>query len=173
MDGFDVRFREVQKFSQIWLWIVNIGSVLFMFGIMTLVTKEAINASGKPDIPQDLIWGWILAVFFSFLMIGLFVVANMVTEVREDGIYVRLFPFHRTFRRLPFETLKSYEVRTYDPIGEYGGWGIRGFRGNMAYNVRGNQGVQLEFQDGRRLLIGSQKPEELCMAIDTAAKQIV
>jgi hypothetical protein len=30
-----------------------------------------------------------------------------------------------------------------------------------AFNVSGNKGLQLEFNDGRKLLIGTSKPEEL------------
>jgi hypothetical protein len=39
---------------------------------------------------------------------------------------------------------------------EYGGWGIKYGKMGKAYNVSGNRGVQLEFTDGKRLLIGSQ-----------------
>jgi len=37
-----------------------------------------------------------------------------------------------------------------------------------AYNVSGNRGVQLELLNGGRILIGSQKPEELVKAINLA-----
>ena len=56
-------------------------------------------------------------------------------------------------------------MRTYSPITEYGGWGIKWGSGGKAYNVSGNRGVQQEFTDGKRLLIGSQKPEQLDSAI--------
>ncbi len=51
---------------------------------------------------------------------------------------------------------------------EYGGWGIRYGMKGMAYNVSGNRGVQLEFETGKRLLIGSQRPEELVSQIQVA-----
>ena len=35
----------------------------------------------------------------------------------------------------------------------------------IAYNVRGNKGVQLEFNDGKKVLIGSQRAKELEKAI--------
>ncbi len=64
--------------------------------------------------------------------------------------------------------LKGYEVLTYSPIKDYGGWGIRYGRGGKAYNVRGNRGVQLQLANGQRLLIGSQRPEELSNALALA-----
>ena len=65
-----------------------------------------------------------------------------------------------------------WEARTYRPILEYGGWGIRYTMGRgWAYNVSGNQGVQLELASGKRILIGSQRAEELARAIGEAKGQ--
>jgi hypothetical protein len=85
-------------------------------------------------------------------------------HVRDDGLYLRLFPLTRQ-HRFAWETLAHCEARTYRPILEYGGWGVRGGRGGRAYNVSGNRGVQLELRDGRRLLIGSRRANELAAAI--------
>jgi TATA-box binding protein (TBP) (component of TFIID and TFIIIB) len=52
---------------------------------------------------------------------------------------------------------------------EYGGWGIKYGRKGKAYNVSGNRGVQLVFKDGKQLLIGSQRAEELAEAISSIA----
>ena len=43
------------------------------------------------------------------------------------------------------------EARTYAPLREYGGWGIRGLSRKRAYNVSGNRGVELSLVDGRKL----------------------
>ncbi len=54
----------------------------------------------------------------------------------------------------------------YRPILEYGGWGIRyGLRGR-AYNVSGNRGLRVELTNGKHILFGSAKPEELKLALD-------
>jgi hypothetical protein len=41
----------------------------------------------------------------------------------------------------------------------------------MAYNVSGKEGVQLELANGKRILIGSQRAEELARAIGEAKGQ--
>jgi hypothetical protein len=58
--------------------------------------------------------------------------------------------------------IKCY-VRKYNAIAEYGGWGWRlGLFGKgTAYNISGNEGLQLEFINGKKLLIGTQKLEAL------------
>jgi len=79
-------------------------------------------------------------------------------------LYIRFFPL--THQEIPFKDIVSCEVRTYSPIREFGGWGIRYGRGTKAYNVSGNRGIQLELSNGKRVLIGSQRPEELAGAIE-------
>ena len=53
------------------------------------------------------------------------------------------------------------EIREYKPIMEYGGWGIRGFGSNRALNIKGKIGLQLVFKNGQKLLIGTQKADEI------------
>jgi hypothetical protein len=90
---------------------------------------------------------------------------RLVTQVRHDGIYLRFIPFHWRWVRIEPERIKGVQARTYNPLLEYGGWGIRyGARGK-AYTISGNRGVELEFANGRTLLIGSQRAEELASVI--------
>jgi hypothetical protein len=37
----------------------------------------------------------------------------------------------------------------------------------MAYNVSGNRGVDLRLTNGKSLMIGSQRPEEFALALQT------
>lgn len=116
----------------------------------------------------------IMGPVFILLMAGLLWLmwaSRLVTEVRDDGVYVRFFPFHRHFKVFLWEDIESFEARTYRPILEYGGWGLRFGLGGTAYNVSGNRGLQLVLGSGGwsdRLLIGTQRPEELAMAVQSA-----
>jgi len=91
----------------------------------------------------------------------------MKTEVRTDGIYLQFFPLYS--RTVALSDIAAYEVRQYSPIVEYGGWGIRfGTQRKRVYTMSGNMGVELELTDETRLLVGSQRPEELARVIGTA-----
>jgi len=88
------------------------------------------------------------------------------TTVTRDAVEVRfgyLLPMYR--RTIARADIAEARAETYSPIGEFGGWGIRGLGGNVALNARGNRGVRLTLRDGRRILIGSQRPEELAAAL--------
>jgi hypothetical protein len=108
------------------------------------------------------------AALLGVLVVFIFVNGRLRTEVRADAVYLRFSPFHRSFRRFEWKKIESAEARTYRPIREYGGWGIRGLRKNRAYNVRGDRGVQLVLTDGSRVMIGSARADEMAGAIRSA-----
>ncbi len=160
----DIIFREEQKFG-LWLrWVVYLSMGLAA-GISFFALIKEFDGQSPPEI-----WGVVLAVIggvvVPIVIAALFILLKLQTEVRPDGLYVRYFPFHIHFKRFAAEDLSEYYARRYKPIREYGGWGIRcSLRNGKAYNVSGNRGVQLVFNNGKKLLIGSQKPDELEAAI--------
>jgi hypothetical protein len=127
------------------------------------VLGERIGTRPTPDNLLLVLW-----VLIGIGLPLLFYSARLVTEVRSDGLYLRFFPFHWSFLKFPFDSIKHAEARTYSPIREYGGWGIRYSWKGKAYNVSGNEGIQLELRDGKRVLVGSQRPLELLNALRAA-----
>ena len=153
-----VLFREEQRFDQWWLWLlVLVPTTMVWYGaIQQLVLGKAFGDNPTSDTGMS-----ILLVLFGILLPLFMYSLKLITEVRQDALYVRFYPFHFSFKHYPYTGMRSYKVREYSPLREYGGWGIRYGRKGMAYNVSGDRGVQLEFNDGKSLLIGSQRPEEL------------
>jgi len=152
-------FEESQRFNQWWLWLIILGSVGFAFyaNIQTIQSDESLVSWTK------------LSLIIPILLIpSLFYFLRLKTRIEENGIYVRFIPFHLKEIFIAWNQLESCSVRTYSPLGEYGGWGIKyGLGGaGKVYNFRGNQGLQLVFKDGSRLLIGTQKPLELQEIVD-------
>lgn len=151
-------FSESQRFHQQPLALVAIVAGFAGVGL----AAWAIVASGGPVHAG----GWFGLAVGAAVMIGL-VLAELRVEVRPDGLYVRFFPLTRQ-HRFAWSEIESAEPRRYRPMREFGGWGVRFSRGGKAYNVAGDRGVQLVFTDGRRLLIGSQRADELAEAIRSA-----
>lgn len=155
-------YREVQRWSLrsrcLLLALCLLGAAGGVFSAVVIFTQDPRQWASLPVIA---ICGILVPAGIGLLIW----VARLETEVRQDGLYIRYVPFHRHFKRFHVGDLSEYCARTYRPILEYGGWGIRcGWRGR-AYNVSGNRGVQLVFRDGRRVLIGSSRPSELEAAI--------
>jgi hypothetical protein len=95
---------------------------------------------------------------------------NLYTRIDEEGIHYKLFPFILKEKTITWKEMKNIYVREYSPIGEYGGWGLRGLGSNRALNIYGNIGIQIEFLNGDKLLIGTNKKEEADIAINKYCK---
>lgn len=97
-----------------------------------------------------------------------FWILQLITEVRESGIYVRLDPIQRSFRRIPPDQIRRVSATSYAATA-YGGWhwGVRRTpSGNTVYRLRGGQGVEVIQANGERWFVGSQRPAELESAIE-------
>lgn len=106
-------------------------------------------------------WWLILIIVVVMLILLSVFIMRLDTQIKEDGIYVRFFPIHQKYRHYLWEDLKYVYVREYAPLGEYGGWGIKGVADDRVLNISGKEGLQLVFADGRKLLIGTKRSEEI------------
>jgi len=167
-EGDGAAFREEQRFKQPWLWAL----VLLAAGLAWFVFVYELFRSLSPDAEVNDFW--ITVLVWAFVGLGLpalFFFNRLVVEVRGDGLYFRYHPYHRRTHRIGWEEIKTAEARTYYPIREYGGWGMRGaWRKGVgkAYNVFGNRGLQLGLINGNRILFGSQQADELAAAVHGA-----
>lgn len=157
-------FKEEQRFTQTWLIVVLVISIAVP---VILMTQEYVKDSSSFDTSSFLLTllGLFLSVAFIFLL-------KLKTRIDEKGIHYQFFPFHLSYRTKLWTELQQAYVRKYDAITEFGGWGFKGgvlWKKNKgkAINVSGDIGIQLEFLDGKKLLIGTQKEQEVKRVIAT------
>ena len=139
----------------------------FIYGIYS---QEVL---GKPwgDHPGSTVSLIFVLVFDSTLMTGIILLIakmKLIVEVRQDSIRYRYPPIIRKWRVISKAEVWNYKVRKYNPVAEYGGWGIKlnWNRRNKAYNVKGNVGLQLYLRNGKKLLIGTQRKQAIKFAMD-------
>jgi len=158
--GNEVLFTERQRlFKQWWLLLILLCiNGLFLFGVFKQVI-DGQQIGDKPMSNVELLLATGLIIVFTIVFLN----ARLDTIIKKDGIYVRFFPFHLKFKYYAWEKLTKSYIRQYSPLVEYGGWGLRFglFGKGTAFNVSGNRGLQLEFTDNKKLLIGTKKPDEL------------
>lgn len=149
----EVFFTEKQRFSQWWIWtIMFLASVIPVWQVYYEITNN-----GKEIYTPTSYFGLVVV----FLLIILLLSTKLETCISKEGINVRFIPFIWRQKTYRWDNLENVYIRDYKPIGEFGGWGVRGFRNNRALNISGNKGLQLVFKDGNRLLIGTQKANEI------------
>ncbi len=156
-DGAAPVFRESQRFIS-----RSVGRVL-------LVVVVGLSAYG---IVAGHVRGYgLLGPGILVLVIWLFHKLELTVLVTGSELAIRFPPL--TNRVLPLAEVRGCEARTYHPIREYGGWGIRcGRKGGRAYTVRGNRGVQVELSSGESILIGSGRADELASVIRSGGKDL-
>jgi hypothetical protein len=159
-----ILFEEEQTFSKAWagLMLGIMGCVALLFASIALLEPAKAGGMMTSSILMAVVLGGITVLLYT---------TRLKVRVDAEHIHIHYFPFFK--RDIPLADIDQWEPRTYRPIVEYGGWGIRSSWGgrNSAYNMKGNQGVQLVFANGKRLLIGSQRAEEFTAAISEAKRQ--
>jgi hypothetical protein len=155
-----ILFSEVQSLRQ---WHVRVV-LAFPPAAMLFVTLRQIvwhKPWGSPPMSNGGL------VFLTILLLAVYfrlITVKLVTELRHGDLSVGLRGFWK-LRRIPLDTVSSASAVTYDPVAEFGGYGIRSSRQRKAYIARGNSGVDLRLGSGERILVGSQFPAELARQI--------
>lgn len=146
-------FKEEQKFRQWWLWLILIGlNLIPAYGIY----KQIIRGQIFGDHPMSDV-GLISFQIFTLLFLVAFWAFKLVTEIDEDEIYIQFYPLVK--RSISWSEVKTANMVNY---GFVGGWGIRlTYKYGTVYNVNGDKGLLLELENGKKVCIGTQKPEDL------------
>lgn len=125
---------------------------------------------GQPWGRRPMSNGMLLAVAAFTLLIGgalagLAIVVEMRTRVYRDRTEIRYRPF-KTRTTMAAEIVSAAAV-TYQPMRDFGGWGIKHSSKKRAwiYSISGDQAVDLTLVGDAHLFIGTRRPTELESAI--------
>lgn len=173
-----IYFTEEQYFNQSWLWLVLIiamGAMIvpMLMGIYTqLILGEPWGKSPMSDLGLILFscleFGIVIGLVFLFLKM------RLITKVCPEGICYRFPPLILKEKIIQKDEIQTFVIRLYKPVKEYGGWGIKFGRRRVgkAYNVKGNIGMQLELQSGRKVLFGTQHADAFQYAMEKMMKEL-
>lgn len=162
MATLETTFKEEQRFTQWWLWIllplIFLSPFILRFG----------------SIIENGFWGtFSKGIYGHIITIGsviiLFLVLKLKTKIDSDHIRIHYFPLvKKKFERAEIDKL---EVISYT-FWQVRGWGIRFWTSHgVVYNVKGNIGLSIRLKNGKKYLIGTQKPSEMNTIISTFKTQ--
>ena len=154
-------FRDEQNQKPLWVWIViAIVVIPAWWGfIQQIVLNRPFGTNPGPD------WSiWLTFILGGIVLPIFFYIMKLVITVEDTGVRVQFVPFVN--RVIPYSEVQSVEAKTYRPIAEYGGWGIRGWgHGKRAYSMRGTEGAELTLTGGQIVMLGSDNAQALANAI--------
>jgi hypothetical protein len=155
-----VFFHEEQAFRQ---WHARLVLAMPPAALIFITLRQVVWH--RPWGTQPVSNGGLL--FLSVLLVLVYlrlITVRLVTDLRPTEIAVGLRGLWRK-RRIPLCQVRAASAVEYDPIRDFGGYGVRSGPRGRAYIARGNRGVELELQDGRKVLVGSQDPVRLAKCI--------
>ena len=140
-------FEEKQRFDSLLFWFIYAFVFLALFIPLFLEYQKTGNFNY-----------WLLsAVMIPIILLAYFL--QIRTKIFKDKIVVGLYPFPN--KKIPLANIEKMYTRKYGPISEFGGWGYRIGKNGIAYNAKGDEGLQLILKNGKRILIGTQKRSAL------------
>jgi hypothetical protein len=167
-----VLFKEEQQFWQQW-YILLLGStapVLFIFFYILIQQGFRGIPVGEKPMPTEMavvfFLGTIILLWFCFI-------TKLEVWIDQEGIHYKYLPLLFKDRIIRKEEIQEYKIRKYDPIMEYGGWGVRrSFRrkSGKAINMSGNIGLQLYLKNGKKVLFGTLRQQAIMYAMNEMMK---
>ncbi len=150
-------FLEEQKFTQPLLLIVLIMALVINGSIFI---NNIDKLSGSPGE----ILGALSGILIVLAVMLLFLFLKLKTRVDENGIHFKFSPFRSSYKIIKWNQISNLYIRNYNAFSEFGGWGYKfRFKNQIgkAYTTKGSVGLQLVLKNGSKILIGTQKKEEL------------
>lgn len=86
-------------------------------------------------------------------------------SIKMDKNYFmfKMFPFHWSYRKIKLEEISNATVKEYNTDRTFHGWGmgIPWNRNYKSYTVKGYKAVEILLKNGKKIFIGTQRPEDL------------
>lgn len=142
-------FEETQKFAPWALWIGRVTALLVV-GVFAYLYLSY-------DLPPASLVVMAIALPAAVLPCLLLDYSRLRTKIDLQGIQMRFKPF--SSKQFAWSEIDKAEVVDY---GFIGGWGVRiGTRYGTVYNTQGKEGLFLTLKNGKTLIVGTQKKDEV------------
>lgn len=152
----NVIYHEEQTFGRWWVGVV-IGVLAVPVAFIALESL----ARPVPLVPS------LLSIALFVPIAAVFLLARLVVDVTLDDVRVSFHLLWPT-RRIRVADIRRAHATQYSPLVDYGGWGVRLSWAGWAFNTGGAEGVLVETENGRPVMIGSRHAKELEAAIGRA-----
>jgi hypothetical protein len=153
-------YHEEQYFD--WRVYVLLGVIEAAIGLVLLGWTYRAEPAGLWARAGDLQFALGVGAGLGLPLLLTFFILHMTTEATPDvlTVWYGWVPLYR--RTVTLADVRSCAVVEFRPIADHGGWGVRSGRdGERVLTARGDRGVLLVYADGGKLLIGSQRADEL------------
>jgi hypothetical protein len=157
----DYFYSECQRPSLLWLAFELILYIVYIYKYVIYIDKTMATI-----LELFLSHSKIYSIFIPLIIILLPYCFSLKTTINNEGVYVRLTPFQIKYKFFDWNYIARIYIRKYKPFYEFGGWG----KSKKAITMSGNRGIQLEFIDGKKLLIGTHHAQNVTFVLEKLKK---
>ncbi|HWJ25485.1 MAG TPA: hypothetical protein VNS32_03025, partial [Flavisolibacter sp.] len=151
-----LKFEEQQQFRQRWVYMVYV--LLFALLVLFIYAdiEQIIFGRLFGDKPASNFVLILLTLFILSLLVLLYYI-KLETLISDEGVCFRWRPFQKTYRKFDWGEIGKAEIINYGFVGY--GWRLTPY--GTIYNVAGDTGLQLHLKSGKKVVLGTQKANEL------------
>ncbi|MCG2612906.1 hypothetical protein LZZ85_01395 [Terrimonas sp. NA20] len=154
MENRVILFQEIQSSGRTKNKWFN-GIIALIFGVVLLFNH--FSAKEMPVFSGFLWGGFVVFIFLQILASSSF---QLITQIRDDGIYVRFPPYQTQFAKFAWEDIEEIHVRKFNPAKEYG-FGVRLSPNGRGYTIPGDTGIYIILKNQSSVMISTAMPEEV------------
>jgi len=163
-DSTKILYRTASSFSHsiIWLGVLCVTFAAFYFAMPPLIELFS----------GDFIFPFIVEVSAISFAVGLalpilLLVIKLKVQIREDGVYLKIIPFHFSYRKILWNDISNYELYEHGQK-EVNKLGIIYAILGKSYSLGGKHGLKLDLETGKTIYIESRRSEKIIEMIKTA-----
>ncbi len=134
---------------------------VLMGGVLSFMVVILVLVLTSEDDPLQLVWAVAIPLVFVVLLV-LFHALTVRVSNNEICLAFGIGVIKKTF--LVSDIQSTSAVRN----SWYHGWGIRGIKGGWLFNVSGFDAVELQMTSGKLYRIGTDEPQKLLAAVESA-----
>lgn len=127
----------------------KISYLLYVAAFVILLSSVYMYSTDLFDLFSIILFTVILVI------IVLIINSKFTLIITHKGIIYKYFPFILTERTISKNDIKMIRTQVYDPVSEFGGWGVRRSNGKKSYSMSGNTAIVVEKKDGEVIYFGT------------------
>ena len=81
------------------------------------------------------------------------------TRIDTQGIHYKYFPFVRNWRTIAWEEITKVEIKSINPIGDYGGYGYRWGRKGKGIVLAGDRAILIHLKTGKNFVLTTENEQ--------------
>jgi len=168
-------FVERQQFQRGLRYILKANAILIVVvGVLFIVLKEDFNFNNGV---LDIVGPASALVVCGGLVPWVMWVLQLRIRIDDRTFYARAWPFKfgPFEKKISLDSISKVEQRTVDPMGDYGGWGIKGKKYDILYCVGGIHAVTIHYDNEGsqyKFSVTSPDPDALQEAIESRLERL-